>query len=230
MKSAEQEFFTRNGYLHRSGFHPRNRLIGLRRRLLQEIKVASERAGTSKSLRKLPIFQQIGRLSSLIDARDAHETLVTPDLIELVGYLAGQRSPMAQETQLLLSPPRQGMWTLAGLNWHVDVHAEKLDRVPGVQTFFLIDDVAPHGGATLALAGSHRLGPSGASSLQTLREILRLNAGNEAAIQAMGVQVVEMSGHAGDVFLMDMRVLHSPSINDSEHVRVMATCRCRFDK
>lgn len=230
MKSTEREFFYSSGYLHCAGFHPRNRLAGLRSRVLQDIKRSSERAGASKSLRKLPIFQQIGRLSSLVDARDAHETLVTPELIELVGHLVGQRSTTIQETQLLLSPPNQGTWTLSGLNWHVDVHAEDQDRVPGVQVFFLIDDVAPHGGATLALAGSHRLRQSGANSLPALREILRSQAQPEPGIQAMGVQIVEMSGHAGDIFLMDMRVLHSPSINDSKHMRMMATCRCLFNK
>lgn len=230
MKSTEREFFATHGYLYRAGFHSRYRLNALRKRLLQEVRRSSERAGASKSLRKLPIFQQIGTLSSSVDAGDAHETLMTPELIELVCHLAGQRLPTIQETQLLLSPPNQGTWTLAGLNWHVDVHAEDRDQVPGVQAFFLIDDVAPHGGATLALAGSHRLRPSGASALPSLRDILRSNDPPERAIQAMGVQIVEMSGHAGDVFLMDMRVLHSPSINDSEHMRLMATCRCLFGK
>ena len=34
-----------------------------------------------------------------------------------------------------------------------------------------------------------------------------------------------MSGRAGDVFLMDMRVLHTPSVNLSSHIRMMATTR-----
>jgi hypothetical protein len=39
-----------------------------------------------------------------------------------------------------------------------------------------------------------------------------------------------MSGRAGDVFLMDMRALHTPSVNSTTHMRMMATCRFFFDK
>jgi hypothetical protein len=34
-----------------------------------------------------------------------------------------------------------------------------------------------------------------------------------------------MSGRAGDVYLMDMRLLHTPSINSTNKVRMMATVR-----
>jgi hypothetical protein len=39
------------------------------------------------------------------------------------------------------------------------------------------------------------------------------------------IQIVELSGRAGDVYLMDLRVLHSPSINASRNIRMMATNR-----
>jgi len=35
-----------------------------------------------------------------------------------------------------------------------------------------------------------------------------------------------MSGNAGDVFLIDMRLLHTPSINSTKNMRVMAASRC----
>jgi ectoine hydroxylase-related dioxygenase (phytanoyl-CoA dioxygenase family) len=37
-----------------------------------------------------------------------------------------------------------------------------------------------------------------------------------------------MCGRAGDVFLMDMRVLHTPSVNATKQPRMMATTRCIF--
>lgn len=49
-----------------------------------------------------------------------------------------------------------------------------------------------------------------------------------ARLQALGVDVVEMSGRAGDVYLMDMRLLHTPSINATRQMRLMATTRCLF--
>jgi hypothetical protein len=45
-------------------------------------------------------------------------------------------------------------------------------------------------------------------------------------------EIVEMHGNAGDVYVMDMRVVHSPSINARNKARMMLTCRflCkRFD-
>ena len=47
---------------------------------------------------------------------------------------------------------------LGGLNWHIDIASKPNDKVSGVQAFYLIDDVVPHGGATLALVSrSHRM-------------------------------------------------------------------------
>ena len=135
---------------------------------------------------------------------------------------------MPQPLQLLLSPPQQGAWRLEGLNWHVDAVADPPGRLPGIQAFFLIDDVAPHVGATLALAGSHRAAAQRGADGVSLREALRSTADRAARLQALGVDVVEMSGRAGDVYLMDMRLLHTPSINATRQMRLMATTRCLF--
>ncbi|NIM43575.1 MAG: hypothetical protein GTN84_20250 [Hydrogenophaga sp.] len=86
----------------------------------------------------------------------------------------------------------------------------------------LIDDVVPQGGATLALARSHRM-PG--EALRTLRVALKSPGDVQAALRVSDTEIVEMSGKAGDVFLMDMRVLHTPSINASKNLRMMATTR-----
>lgn len=129
--------------------------------------------------------------------------------------------------QLLLSPPQQGEWSLDGLNWHVDLGKGSHERTPGVQAFFLLDDVAPRGGATLALAGSHRI-PSGSRESSALRSALRGGESRQRELEELGVSLLEMSGRMGDVFLMDMRVLHTPSINTTKNLRLMATCRFLF--
>jgi hypothetical protein len=230
MNSAHRDFFAQNGFLKLPAFHSRARLAGIKAGVLKELKRSSNYAGTSKSHRKLPIFQQIVRLSALVKVRGAHEELMTSELLEIIGEVAEQPPSSIQETQFLLSPPNQGSWTLAGMNWHVDVQADGTDRVPGVQAFFLIDDVVPHGGATLALAGSHKLKRAGPSSLSGLREILKSHVDLEDKLRDIGLTVLEMSGQAGDVYLMDMRTLHTPSINDSKNVRIMATCRCLLER
>lgn len=229
MDSAQAEFFLSNGYLRLPAFHSTARLAAIRRRLLDETKRLVGPAGVLRSVRGLPVFQQIGRLSAAVKVPDLHDVLVTPALIADVTRLAGRAPNDIQPAQLLLSPSHQGAWTLDGLNWHVDIKAERPDRIPGIQAFFLIDDVPSHGGATLALGRSHRVVAHGADSPSHLRKVLKAHDNLEEALQKLGVTIVEMCGRAGDVFLIDMRLLHTPSINATKHVRLTATCRCLFN-
>lgn len=111
------------------------------------------------------------------------------------------------------------------MNWHVDIATDPQDPLPGIQAF-LIDDVALSGGATLALAGSHRVNMPGWAAASHLREVLRTPGDLERNLHQLGISIVEMSGRAGDVFLMDLRLLHAPSVNSTKNVRMMATTRC----
>lgn len=220
LNSDDMAFFAAHGYLRLPAFHAAARLADVRRKALDEIKRVI--AASGPALRKLPTFQQIGKLSGLVKTSGIHEVLVTAPLVEAVRRLAGPGTLAMQETNWLLSPAHQGAWTLEGLNWHVDL--ANRDRLPGIQAFFLIDDVAPRGGATLALAGSHR--PEfRRQRAAALRELLRTTDDLKRQLSGMDLQLIEMSGRAGDVFLMDMRVLHTPSVNAARKPRVMATCR-----
>lgn len=229
MISASRNSFAEHGVLKLPAFHSRARLAAIRSSVLEQVKATFNGRGASKLFRSLPVFQQITRLSSRVMVQGAQETLLTPELLEVVGEVAGRRPSTIQPLQFLLSPPNQGAWTLDGMNWHVDVKSETTYRLPGVQAFFLIDDVAPQGGATLALARSHQLKRAGAASLARLREALKSPADLEGTLVAFGLEVLEMSGQAGDVYLMDMRTLHTPAVNASSRFRMMATCRCLMD-
>lgn len=229
MTPSQSDFFLDNGYLRLEGFHPQKQVAGIRQKLaneLKRLKALPGARGLPGALQKLPVFQQIGKLSALVKVAGVHQALVTPALADCVAQLAGRTPSAIQDTQLLLSPPQQGTWSLEGLNWHVDISARPQDPLPGIQAFFLIDDVAPHGGATLALAGSHRAGLPGRASTARLREVLKTRGDPSRELQALGIGLVEMSGRAGDVFLMDLRVLHTPSVNATKNVRMMATTRC----
>jgi ectoine hydroxylase-related dioxygenase (phytanoyl-CoA dioxygenase family) len=228
MTSASRTFFAENGILKLSAFHSRARLSAIKASVLQ-LQSSFDGSGASKALRKLPIFQQVTRMSSRVMVHGAQEVLMTPELLEIVREVAGRQPSAIQQMQFLLSPPNQGAWTLRSLNWHVDAKTETRDHVPGVQAFFLIDDVAPHGGATLALAGSHELKQVGLRSQSRLREALKSHADPEDTLRDFGLKLIEMSGQAGDVYLMDMRTLHTPAINESNKMRMMATCRCLMD-
>jgi hypothetical protein len=233
MNASPTDLFVDQGYLRLEGFHPKKQVAGIRQKLLDELKRLKALPGGKSplgSLQKLPVFQQIGKLSALVKVPGVHAALVTPSLIERVAQLGGRAPTGIQDTQLLLSPPHQGTWTLEGLNWHVDIAARPQGPLPGVQAFFLIDDVAPGGGATLALAGSHRVDMPGRPSASRLREVLKTTNGDMARdLAQLGIGIVEMSGRAGDVFLMDLRLLHTPSVNATKNVRMMATARCFFN-
>jgi len=45
----------------------------------------------------------------------------------------------------------------------------------------------------------------------------------------LGIEIIEMPCRAGDVFLMDLRILHTPSVKSTKNVRMMATTRFFFD-
>ncbi len=59
--------------------------------------------------------------------------------------------------------------------------------------------------------------------------MLRDTTDLEQKANGLGVSIMEMSGRAGDVFLMDMRLLHTPSVNSTKRMRMMATSRCLMD-
>ena len=194
---------------------------------LKRLKIWSSGKSLSSALKATPMFQQTGKLSQLIRCAEIPSALSSPGVIAAVRAVSGLAlgpSHAAPQCQLLLSPPHQCDWTLAGMSWHTDLASAAPARTTGVQVFALIDDVAPRGGATLAIAGTHLL-PARSDANRALRDLLRTGDDLEGELRARGLEVVEMAGRAGDVYLMDMRVLHAPSINATRNVRMMATAR-----
>ena len=138
--------------------------------------------------------------------------------------LAGAALSPAAEAQLLVSLPHGRPWTLEASSWHRDVARTQLRSIPGVQIFTILHDLEPRGGATLALAGSQHLkNPTRAIALAG--DLAAGGTGRTATVDGVELSLLEMTGKAGDVYLMDMRVVHSPSINASRTVRMTATTR-----
>ena len=220
----DRDFFRREGYLRVSGLHTSASMKGAREKVLRELsrlRIWSAGKSGGSSLQSMPAFQQIAKLSSTVKV-DLHQVLCTPVVLSAIAGLTGRQPIAEQGSQLLLSLAHQGSWSLDRLNWHVDIAAKPGDEIPGVQAFYLLADVVPHGGATLALARSHRLVDDVSSRL---RASLRASVDMQEALRTFDVDIIEMSGRAGDVFLMDMRVLHTPSINATKNIRMMATTR-----
>ncbi|RYF34841.1 MAG: hypothetical protein EOO26_03065 [Comamonadaceae bacterium] len=224
---SELDSFHGQGYLRLSGVHSTARLNTLKQKILRELSRLGIRNGGKNaggSLQSLTPFQQIVRLSSMVKV-DVHDVLGTPEIHSAISGLTGATAVADQGSQLLLSLAHQGRWSLDGLNWHVDIASRPEAPIPGVQAFYLIDEVVPHGGATLALARSHRMTADASSRL---RGSLKKPPEVQEALLASNTEIIEMSGRAGDVFLMDMRLLHTPSINASRNIRMMATTRFRL--
>jgi hypothetical protein len=143
----------------------------------------------------------------------------------------------------LFSVPNAGEWTLPN-QWHTDAPRLASGRPPGVQLFSFFSPVAPRGGGTMVIAGSHRLLNDGRSlTAKSMRHELghepyfRQLWRNTPLVWAEGAEypagafenwplrLVEMTGEPGDLWLMDLRTLHSASQNAAEVPRVMVTRR-----
>lgn len=227
MTPDQMAAFRERGCVLLSGALEKSRLEPLRKLVVDELKrlrIWSSGKTLSASIKKLPAFQQIAKLSGMINGGDLPARVLSPEINAVMEILAGARLAPAH-SQLLVSLPNQGAWAIDGLNWHTDISPSAHHHVPGVQAFVLVDDVRPHGGATLAIAGSHRL--AGRPEVEhKVRELLRGAGQLEAGLREHGLSIIEMSGRGGDVYLMDMRMLHTPSINSTGKVRMMVTVRC----
>jgi ectoine hydroxylase-related dioxygenase (phytanoyl-CoA dioxygenase family) len=224
MTPQQQALFNAQGYLLLRGAIPGKNLKKAREDILAELK-RLKLWGSGKRLaamsKTMSPFQETVKISSSVKCEHVYEHLLPDPVTALLPALAGRDVTLAHQ-QLLISLPNQGAWSLAGLNWHTDVAPSFADVVPGIQAFILIDDVKSHGGGTLALAGSHRFN-RGNNLRANACQILR--AGGDVTQLGPELSIVEMSGEAGDVYLMDMRVLHAPSTNATPRVRMMATLR-----
>ncbi|MEM9938047.1 MAG: phytanoyl-CoA dioxygenase family protein [Pseudomonadota bacterium] len=170
--------------------------------------------------------------------------LISDDLMRMVRQLVGEPvTALSPGQQILFSLPVTKPWVVPSDVWHVDVPRLGTLGSPGVQMFTFLDEVQPKGGGTLVVSGSHRL--LNTSRVLRSKELKRLLT-NEPYFRALfdanrppiedlrdtvgsvddiKLEVVELTGNVGDVYLMDLRVLHTLSPNTSDNARMMLTCR-----
>mgnify|MGYP000904555133 CR=1 FL=1 len=226
LTSEQKLAFREKGYLLLQGALNKSQVEPIKAYVLNELKrlkIWSSGKTLSAPIKRLPAFQQINKLSGLIKLDNLHTRLINQEVLDLIQSLAEIKLVPAQ-SQFLISLPDQGGWTINGLNWHTDISSAGRYLIPGIQAFVLIDDVKPHGGATLAIAGSHLVTGHEEAS-RKVREILRRGDDYESALRSRNMSIIEMSGQAGDLYLMNMGLLHTPSFNSTNRVRMMATVR-----
>ncbi len=165
---------------------------------------------------------------------------LTPLIEKFVGHPV---TPLSPGQQILFTLPGQDNWSVPSDAWHIDMPKIGEQATPGLQAFTLLDDVDPQGGATLVIAGSHRMlnNAAGLSSKKFKHHLRKedyfkslfapdrpIIVNLEETTGRVGdveLKVVELSGRIGDVYLMDLRLLHTPAPNCSDKARLMLTCR-----
>lgn len=182
-------------------------------------------------------------LNSLNRSNDFPD-LINQTVLSLSEELVGEPvTPMPPGQQILFTLPGDGHWVVPHDVWHLDLPRFGEQRSPGLQIFTFLEDVEPGGGGTLVVAGSHRLlNNSGRLTSKKIKQLLsrenyfrtlfdpvrRETAALEDLTGTVGkidLEVTELCGKVGDIFLMDLRMLHTPAPNGSDKARIMLTCR-----
>jgi hypothetical protein len=171
--------------------------------------------------------------------------LVTEEVRRIVADLLDERVtfPVTDFPQLLFTLPNAESWTVPHDIWHLDVPRLPDCGIPGVQMFTFLSTVAPGGGGTLVVTGSHRLlNESRRISSKQLkkrlkrepyfRDLMSKNLPDRhrfirecSSVGDVELQVVELHGEPGDVIFMDMRILHTLAPNATRVPRIMVTQR-----
>ena len=189
---------------------------------------------SSKSLRPILTDRVLAYASDLVSG---HELKLSPPI-----------------TQFLFTAPRSyvlnhdgrwnGEWEVPRSIWHLDMPRSAAIGPPGPEMFTFLNRVEPKGGGTLVLAGSHRLlndveylsskGVKKKLKRHAYFQELTGKSGDDdrsrfmedvGHIDDVPVQVVELTGDPGDVYFVDLRLLHSIGANTSDQPRMMIAQR-----
>lgn len=254
MDSALARAFAADGVVHLPGAIPSGLAAAWRAALAATLAAAEvdlDRPATWRVGGPMPMVELVGALRPGPSAVDRLWSVGTPALqAELVAAFGaaldrvfGPARWAAQPgVQAMPNLPRPGpAWQVPHQAWHVDEPTAPGQAAPwGVLGFAVLDEIAPGGGATVAIAGSHRrlagLGAPGAGLITTDLALAALAAepgwrevltGAPPATTrswrdgAVDLEVRELTGAAGDLILMDPRVLHTISANRSTRPRLV---------
>jgi len=244
MLSPEQhDRFRSQGLVHLAAFLPRDEVdaaCAATRRVFDK----AETNGLAQ-----PAVPAKGRLRSASESEPIRR-LFAAALMNAVTELAGDRPvrPMSNRPQFLVTMPNAEEWTVPPTIWHVDLPRLPSNCLVGIQVFTFLSDVVPRGGGTLVVAGSHRLLNNGShvrsknikkrlrrlpyfqdlmskQSVDRERFLTEPGTAEDPDAGDVSLRVVELCGRPGDVYLTDMRLLHTLAPNATDEPRVMLTHR-----
>ncbi len=154
---------------------------------------------------------------------------------------------ISKSAGILFTLPNADEWEVPSEAWHVDIPRLPYEGSLGIQVFSFIESVEPHSGATLAIKGSHKLFRKDKLSSKKLRNKLvkfpyfkKLMSKefkdrswftvNKGKILGRDVELIELFGNIGDIYLMDVRLLHSVAPNPNRNPRIMVAQRYLSEK
>jgi ectoine hydroxylase-related dioxygenase (phytanoyl-CoA dioxygenase family) len=184
----------------------------------------------------------------------AFDPLASPVLTNALDQVLGQGAwgmPKQWGAPLVTFPDHSSEWDVPAGQWHLDFAARGPHRpLPGIRILAFLVPVAPRGGGTLVLTGSHILverlvasGSAGRGHSTEVRESLSrrepwlrdlwCKGKHDGRIQrfmvegcvldGVAVRVVELTGEPGDLFLMHPWAFHAPSPNCGSTPRMMVS-------
>lgn len=245
---AERATFAAHGLIKRQHFLPAAKVANARTAIFQHLAQARLWHDGDWALDPDQPATDLTAGMALVKPLDHHPAimdLASGEALAAASALVDGRPvfPMSRHPGLLFTLPNATTWRLPHQHWHLDMPRLADGGVPGVQIFAFLETVEPGGGGTLAVTGSHRLGNTGVRiSSGDLRKQLkqepyfaalmsnqpgdRLHFLHEVGhVGDVELQVVEMTGAAGDVYFMDLRVFHTIAPNARPIPRIMLTQR-----
>jgi hypothetical protein len=250
LSPEQRDEFEHRGVLRLGGLLPPDVVRAARERVVRQLaKIGvSEAGGWRLADGSRPQWPNTGLKTSRVVGNKHPEVqalIEQPALRAVVDELLDGRPvdrTIHRQPQVLFTLPNAETWAPPD-GWHVDGPRLASGQGHGVQLFAFLDSVAPAGGGTLVVAGSHRLLNEGRAI--RMREMKRLLIGADffrrlyspsaeergsvlrqaGVVGGVEVKVVELTGEAGDAYLTDLRVLHSGAPNAARRPRIMVTHR-----
>lgn len=242
--AIERETFAARGLIKRANFLAHEKLANARHVILRHFEQEGIWRNNGWSLENhapdsgMSLVKPLGRQRAILDLADGQALAAAGELVD--GQPLG---PLGEATGLLCTLPNASAWTVPHQAWHQDFPRFPSSACPGVQMFAILEKLEAGGGGTLVVAGSHRLLNLGVRmSSGDLRKQLKREAyfaelmSNKSGdrmrllrepgnVHGVEQQVVELTGDAGDVYFMDLRLLHTVAPNSLKVPRLMLTHR-----
>jgi hypothetical protein len=242
LSPSQRETFDRTGLLKLEAAVPTADVLAMRDRfwdyLSRKHGIDADRVDTwtVPHPRRLQALKRSGAFNLMASGR------VREAMDDLLGE-AGWQPPQTWGSPLVTFAVPGARWAVPSAGWHVDSYGPQHD-LPGVTVFAFLAPVAPRGGGTVVVSGSHRLFNRHIAATGTWRpaevkaalavrhpwlhdlwsedhHAVPILVGDGADLDGVHVTMRELTGHPGDVVLMHPRTLHAPAPNVLPTPRMM---------